>query len=58
VAGKEVLGNDLLSSQADPTNPTHQIARLSNGTILESTVVGSASNQGAAGAFLCDKLTL
>jgi hypothetical protein len=41
--GRAVLGEALLSVEDDPANPNRQIARLSGGVLLESTVVGRRS---------------
>ncbi|WP_191964776.1 DUF6816 family protein [Synechococcus sp. RSCCF101] len=58
MAGRAVLGEDLLSVSTDPANPNRQLARLRGEVRLESSVIGRASRNLPAGRFLCDELAL
>jgi hypothetical protein len=58
--GQALLGNALLEVLEDPNNPNRQLARLTGGVQLESTVVGRRSERppGDPNLFLSDELVL
>lgn len=56
--GHALLGERLLTVQDDPENPNRQLARLRDGLLLDSRVVGRRTEQPDPDCFLADELSL
>lgn len=56
--GRALLGERLLAVQDDPENPNRQLARLRDGLLLDSRVVGRRTEQPDPTTFLADELSL
>jgi hypothetical protein len=56
--GRALLGERLLTVQDDPQNPNRQLARLRDGLLLDSRVVGRRTERPDADSFLADELSL
>ncbi|MFY8149001.1 MAG: DUF6816 family protein [Prochlorococcaceae cyanobacterium] len=56
--GRALLGPALLRVEQDPADPNRQLARLRDGGLLESTVIGRRTEAAGAEGFLADELSL
>jgi hypothetical protein len=56
--GRILLGGRLLSVQDDPANPQRQLARLADGLLLETSLIGQRSEAPEPDRFLNDELSL
>lgn len=56
--GRALLGETLLAVEQDPADPNRQLARLREGLLLESRVIGRRVETASGGDFLADELSL